>query len=67
MPIHCPNCGVLAASDNDELIKELAKALEDLSFECFAIFHTVAPSVETYNRTFEVLKKVREIGLKPKP
>jgi predicted nucleic acid-binding Zn-ribbon protein len=35
---------------------ELEKALEDLSFECDGVTQTVAPSRETYNRTFAVLK-----------
>lgn len=38
---------------------DLIKALGDLSFECFAVFGTCAPSVETYNRTLDVLQKAR--------
>lgn len=43
----------------------LLRALEDLSFECFGVFSTKAPSTETYNRTFKVLDEVRQaIGIK---
>ena len=37
-------------------IVDLEKALEDLSFDCFGVFNTHAPSREVYNRTFDVLK-----------
>lgn len=39
--------------------EELLTALEDLSFECFGAIGTCAPSLATYNRTFQVLQKYR--------
>lgn len=46
---------------SDADFREVMKALEDLSFECCRI-HTPArsPSIEVYNRTFEVLDKHRK-------
>jgi len=45
-------------------VKDLEKALEDLSFECFGVVNTCAPSIEVYNRTFDVLKDTLD---KPQP
>lgn len=39
---------------------ELWKALNDLSFECDGVTSTVAPTRETYNRTFSVMQKHRQ-------
>lgn len=39
---------------------QLLKALEDLSFECDGVTCVVAPSRKTYNRTFAVLRKIRD-------
>lgn len=47
-----------------ERINDLEKALEDLSFDCFGAFHTCAPRLEVYNRTFDVLKDTLD---KPDP
>lgn len=43
-----------------EMLRQVAKALEDLSFECFGGIGTTAPSVNTYNRTFGALESVRD-------
>lgn len=43
-----------------DLNAALLKALEDLSFECDGVTRVVAPSRETYNRTFAVLRKIRD-------
>jgi len=39
--------------------KELYAALSDLSFECDGVVYVKAPTRETYNRTFAVVKKYR--------
>lgn len=39
---------------------EALQALADLSFECYGVFCTTAPTVETYDRTFDVLQRLRE-------
>lgn len=50
--------GTRALTEED--FREVMKALEDLSFECFSpIAPCNPPSVATYNRTFEVLNKHR--------
>lgn len=41
---------------------ELLNALEDLSFACFGVIDTRAPSLAVYNRTFGVLEKYRKIA-----
>ena len=41
---------------------DLLKALDDLSFDCFDGIGTCAPSVEVYNRTFNVLEKYRALA-----
>lgn len=43
-----------------ERLKEMAKALDDLVFECDGIFDTRRPTRTTYNNAFYVLKKHRE-------
>lgn len=40
--------------------KELVEALNDLTFECFEITNTRAPSIATYNRVFSILEKHRD-------
>lgn len=44
----------------DELLKEMAEALDDLVFECDGVFNTRKPSRETYNKAFYVLQKYHE-------
>ena len=41
------------------MLERVTKALGDLSFECFDVFSTRAPSVGTYNATFGVLEEAR--------
>jgi len=45
---------------HEENAKELWQALDDLSFECFGAIGTMAPSIDTYNRTFKVVDKLRK-------
>jgi hypothetical protein len=42
-----------------DMLRNVTKALEDLSFECFGGIGTTRPSVETYNRAFDVLDEAR--------
>lgn len=43
----------------EAMLRRVTQALGDLSFECFGVLGTTAPSVETYNRTFGVLEEAR--------
>lgn len=44
-------------------LNKAIKALGDLSFECFDVLSTRAPSLEVYNRTFKVLEELRQAQL----
>ena len=48
------------ARTTDPLMEKMAKALNDLTFDCFEFFNTKAPSIETYNRAFKVLQEYKE-------
>lgn len=52
-----------AALEIDRLKEDrniLVAALGDLSFECFGIFSTHPPSIETYNKTFAVYQQFKD-------
>ena len=46
--------------DDDAMMEKMAEALNDLTFECFEFFNTIAPSIETYNKAFKVLQEYKE-------
>lgn len=51
-------------SDTEKIASELWQALNDLSFECDAVFAVKPPSRETYNRTFQIMDKHRGLVAK---
>lgn len=44
----------------NELLKEVAEALDDLVFECDGVFNTRRPTRATYNKAFYIMQKYRE-------
>lgn len=59
---HLIEVGWLPPEEAEELqadFKEAMKALEDLSFGCFAGIGIRPPAIEVYNRTFSVLERLR--------
>lgn len=49
------------AESSKPTYEELVRALGDLSFECFAGMGVRPPSIDTYNRTFDVLQRARGV------